>query len=280
MEVLVIDYERIYREFIADRRSRPDPTGYAENHHILPRSLGGSDEELNLIRLTAEDHYFAHCCLAKIYGGKMWSALFAIAHMAKTDSAAAYFSKRRMVAAAREKSAARRSENMKELWASGEFTRKRVYEPHSDARRAHMSKLMTGREITPEARALAVKTRQKSAPRFEFVHVDTGEVFSGTSLEFRVKSGIGQSLISYLTRKKIRMAKGWTLVGTDPNSILGRDPAMREFTHKDGRKWSGTRRDFVSAFSLDDGSVSKLLAGKLRTVGGWAQTQVLSVPIG
>lgn len=69
-----MDYARIYRDFIADRRQQElGLKGYVERHHILPRSLGGSDEAENLIRLTPEDHFFAHLLLAKIHGGTMWA---------------------------------------------------------------------------------------------------------------------------------------------------------------------------------------------------------------
>ena len=69
-----MDYIRIYEAFIKDRRAKePTLTGYTERHHILPRRLGGGDEPDNLIALTAEDHFFAHLLLAKIYGGQMWS---------------------------------------------------------------------------------------------------------------------------------------------------------------------------------------------------------------
>lgn len=84
--MLALDYERIYREFIADRRSRPQPDGYTENHHILPRSLGGSDDKSNMIRMTPEDHYFAHLLLAKIHGGKMWDAIHAMRYLANGDA--------------------------------------------------------------------------------------------------------------------------------------------------------------------------------------------------
>lgn len=61
-----MDYARIYREFIADRLGKqPESPTYFERHHILPRSLGGGDEPDNMIRLTAEDHIFAHVLLAK-----------------------------------------------------------------------------------------------------------------------------------------------------------------------------------------------------------------------
>ena len=80
-----MNYERIYKEFIADRRSKEAGlTGYTEKHHILPRSLKGSDEPENLIRLTPSDHYFAHLLLAKIHGGTQWSALFLMSKKSPT----------------------------------------------------------------------------------------------------------------------------------------------------------------------------------------------------
>lgn len=66
-----MNYERIYEEFIRDRRTK-SPDGTFEVHHILPRSLGGTDDQSNLIPLTPEDHFFAHLLLAKIHGGRLW----------------------------------------------------------------------------------------------------------------------------------------------------------------------------------------------------------------
>lgn len=71
-----MDYKRIYDDFIKDRRRKESGlTGYTERHHILPRSLGGGNEPDNLIRLSAEDHIFAHLLLAKAFGGRLWGAL-------------------------------------------------------------------------------------------------------------------------------------------------------------------------------------------------------------
>lgn len=67
-----MNYQRIYDQFIADRKRLGRPDGYFESHHILPRSLGGSDDSDNLIDLTPEDHFFAHLLLAKIHGGMLW----------------------------------------------------------------------------------------------------------------------------------------------------------------------------------------------------------------
>lgn len=42
--------------------------GYTERHHILPRSMGGSDQPNNIIRVTAREHYILHWLLHKAYG--------------------------------------------------------------------------------------------------------------------------------------------------------------------------------------------------------------------
>ena len=40
---------------------------YFELHHILPKSLGGSNRKKNLARLTAREHFICHWLLVKIY---------------------------------------------------------------------------------------------------------------------------------------------------------------------------------------------------------------------
>jgi hypothetical protein len=43
---------------------------YYEKHHIIPRSLGGTDEATNLVKLTARQHFIAHLMLSKMFKGK------------------------------------------------------------------------------------------------------------------------------------------------------------------------------------------------------------------
>ena len=59
-----------YNRFI-DSLKNQVVSGYCEKHHILPRSLGGSDDASNLIVLTPRQHYIAHWMLWKAYGGSM-----------------------------------------------------------------------------------------------------------------------------------------------------------------------------------------------------------------
>lgn len=47
-----------------------------ENHHILPKSMGGSDHSSNLISLTPRQHYLAHWMLWKAYKNKEMTVAF------------------------------------------------------------------------------------------------------------------------------------------------------------------------------------------------------------
>ena len=57
--------------------------GYCEVHHIVPRSLGGSDDIDNLIRLTARQHFVAHWMLARALGGSASRAFFMMSNFGK-----------------------------------------------------------------------------------------------------------------------------------------------------------------------------------------------------
>lgn len=52
---------------LTEFRKNNVPCGYKENHHILPRCLGGKDEKENLVYLTGREHWIAHLLLHKIY---------------------------------------------------------------------------------------------------------------------------------------------------------------------------------------------------------------------
>lgn len=61
-------YKKLYIKIIENRLTNLIPDSiYTENHHIIPRSLGGSDEKTNLIHLTAREHYICHYLLTKMY---------------------------------------------------------------------------------------------------------------------------------------------------------------------------------------------------------------------
>lgn len=51
--------------------------GYSERHHVIPRCMGGGNENTNIVRLTPEEHYVAHQLLVKLNPGNhklVWAA--------------------------------------------------------------------------------------------------------------------------------------------------------------------------------------------------------------
>jgi endogenous inhibitor of DNA gyrase (YacG/DUF329 family) len=55
---------------IIDNAQKRDLNGYCERHHIIPRSLGGSDEPDNLVALTPKEHFVCHLLLTKMTEGR------------------------------------------------------------------------------------------------------------------------------------------------------------------------------------------------------------------
>ena len=63
-------YTKWYYQIIENARSRESIEGYTEKHHIIPKSLGGSNDQINLVILTAREHFICHWLLTKMTKGK------------------------------------------------------------------------------------------------------------------------------------------------------------------------------------------------------------------
>ena len=63
-------YTRIYYSIVerAQQRSLPESV-YTETHHIIPKSLGGSNNFDNLVKLTFKEHRVCHKLLVKMTEG-------------------------------------------------------------------------------------------------------------------------------------------------------------------------------------------------------------------
>lgn len=56
-----------------------------ENHHIIPRSMGGSNDKSNYVRLTLREHFLAHLMLALAYkNSKMTYAFYMMGRTGKS----------------------------------------------------------------------------------------------------------------------------------------------------------------------------------------------------
>lgn len=61
-----MNYKKHYNKLIQRAKERI-LEDYVEKHHVIPRCLGGSDRESNVVILTPEEHYVAHQLLVKMH---------------------------------------------------------------------------------------------------------------------------------------------------------------------------------------------------------------------
>ncbi len=68
-----MNYQKIYNDLCTSKkllnRNKKD-SNYYEQHHIIPKCLGGTNDNENLVLLTAKEHFVAHKILCKIYTDK------------------------------------------------------------------------------------------------------------------------------------------------------------------------------------------------------------------
>lgn len=214
-----MDYKRIYAAFIKDRRAKETAlTGYVERHHILPRSMGGGDEPDNLIRLTPEDHYFAHLLLAYGHGGKNWVAVHAMCHLSNKHSAS----------------------HRSKLAARMQFGHVRR------ALAAHYRDVLGG-----------AKGKISDKRQFELRNFD-GRSAIGNRFELADQTGVTRHQISAVLRGAKKNAHGWYSPLHNPDGLTRSEILSQKLRssevvvlyHFDGRIWRGTTWDFRRDFGV------------------------------
>lgn len=227
-----MNYERIYRQFIEDRRCKPEPEGYTELHHILPRSMGGGDEPDNLIRMTPEDHYFAHLCLAKWHGGMQWASVVMMG-MSRKDKKRLRVRARYMYGAAR-----------------------RQYSEASSKRQ----KGQPG--FRGDLNGMYDRTE------YSWTNVDTGEVARATKGEmWELVGGCRAHWTSVVTGERKTML-GWTI---DPERIRVRSSKGKvfNFANDNGETFEGTQGAFAEQMGVSLASASRIARGLCNSPSGW-----------
>ena len=89
VEIIENKYSRWYEQIVVRAQSRILANDvYTERHHIIPKSIGGSNSKVNISVLTAREHFICHWLLIKFTTGqprlKMGAAL-SMMHRTKND---------------------------------------------------------------------------------------------------------------------------------------------------------------------------------------------------
>jgi hypothetical protein len=62
-------YTKWYNLIVQNAQNRTTDLSYFERHHIVPKSLGGTNNKENLVMLTAREHFVCHLLLTKMLSG-------------------------------------------------------------------------------------------------------------------------------------------------------------------------------------------------------------------
>lgn len=242
--IACMNYQKIYDKFVVDRRAKESGLKlsgeYKELHHIIPRSLGGSDEANNLIWLTPEDHYFAHLLLAHIHHGRMWVVVKAMCNgwsRVKTD----WRRQRPMYGVARRKVAEFGRAEMSAKFANGEL------------------------DYFVKPGQLNNKFNHQV---FDWVNLDSGEKKSATLYlmhkEFGCSRGIWTSVVSGARKS----ANGWALQGTQIR-IRGLKGKSFHFVNRSGEEFFGTQSEFCKHTRLSAATGTRVCRDQSVTACGW-----------
>lgn len=225
-----MDYGAVYERFILDRAGKqPARPAYFERHHIVPRKLGGGDEVENIIRLTPEDHFFAHLLLAKIHGGEMWAPVAFMVGGSRKDYVPTQSRKRRgwvIRAMAKAKSGEGAHQFDHAEYAlhhvdGGAWCGKQSEMQMIGLSRSLANMLIKGRVKSARGWYLdGAPVPNRSGPnhpgyrpeKHTFCHVD-GREFTGSQYEFHVAHGVSKPAACKLARGTAKVWNGWHLKG-------------------------------------------------------------------
>ena len=95
-----MNYQYIYNNLINNAltmgRAKKTNDGL-DRHHIIPKSLGGSNDKSNLVLLTGKEHYLAHKLLVKMHiGADRKKMIYALWWMSKTKITGKHSNKTRI----------------------------------------------------------------------------------------------------------------------------------------------------------------------------------------
>jgi hypothetical protein len=135
-------------------------TEYTERHHIIPQSLGGSNDKNNLVDLTAREHFICHWLLIKMTEGEHRSKmLYALSGM--------------------------KAENRFQQRYSSSITA-RVYERYRVEHAKNHSETMKGRTPPNKGRTMSDQQKQLLRERAKANHA-SGKMYSEESQRKRLE---------------------------------------------------------------------------------------------
>lgn len=253
-----MNYENIYKSII-EKRINSKPDGIVERHHIIPRCLGGGDEESNLVHLTPKEHFVCHRLLAMIHGGSLWSAYYLMSHPSSSS-------------------------------ARGVRVTSSQYET---GRKNYISYLKTktgtknpnyGNTYSKESREKISKNRRSYAKRShplainltkEWIH-NNGDIFFGSHFDLADATGLASSKLRKVSNGDNYSYRGWMCPSSGRENMREgentntADKNVYRWMSPEGEVFEGTRNYAVTSLGLDRSGVSNLVRGVIKRHKKWS----------
>lgn len=235
-------YTRIYYSIISNAQNRILPKDtYTEQHHIIPSSLGGSNDKTNLVKLTAREHFICHWLLTKMTTDKCQQKMIHAVAMMNTA-------------------------NSKQLRYRSNITSK-IYEKYKI-----LSSLIKKKEY---------KGRIRNNTKYKWCHVDGKVEYCAIlelsqkyniprySLAHLIKKPFGKHHV-----------KGWAINNpmlSASRSVLYQgegsptyDSTLYTFYHTSGITETCTKYELFTKYNLSRNGIYALCSGLQKTSQGWA----------
>jgi len=173
-------YSTLYYKITSNAKQRITE-GYTELHHIIPQSMGGSNDKENLVELTAREHFICHWLLIKMTEGKDRSKmLYALNGM--------------------------KAENRYQQRYHTKITA-RVYEKYRIENARNHSEIMKGRTAPNKGRKMSEEQKQLLREKAKANHAG-GKVYSEESQQKRIAKVTGRKDSDEAKLKKSIALKG------------------------------------------------------------------------
>ena len=254
-----MNYKKIYTDLIESRRNRKfQEDVLTETHHILPKSMGGSNNEDNLIELTPREHFIAHWLLFKIYRNRQMAGAFAL--MSRYNKTSYVYEATKNAMSLIQKGT-KLSESTKKKMSISASGKKRTQE--------HQEKLAQSRRNRPQPKITEInnqKRLQKYSHLLPFKNEIIKQRLNGVSLnELSKKYNIYSYTLAVILRKdwniddsniqkdtsNYKKPKLWK---QNTNKL---DNKIKEVTeiYKNTKTW----REISRHFGVDSGTIKRLL---------------------
>lgn len=229
-----MNYQKIHDRIIDSAKNRKvDSKIHYDLHHIIPRSMGGTDDSENLILLTDKEHFVIHTLLWKIYRNRsMTAALWIMSqnkrYHYKEMNGNRYAALRKEFRKNQTNQLTYKFENI----LTGEIFEgiRKDFRKYANISYSECSIIVdkgyicqTGQKASTNGAnwKLVGAVLEKRIPHntdhavYQFENVYTGEEFSGTRKQFDYKI----SYRSYEVVNNIRVVNGWKLKGVTAKRI-------------------------------------------------------------